>query len=98
MVTIWAKIGGKWYYFDPDGKMLANAWHYTTPYWYYLKSDGSMATGWQEVGGKWYYLRKATDLARMGGKEGAMLANCSYAIPSGGKVYHFNSSGVCTNP
>ena len=91
---------GKWYYFNsPSGYMLANEWHDTSPYWYYLKSDGAMAEGWLELPAgskKWYYCRKASDVAAMGGKQGAMLANGSWKI--GSKVYNFNASSVCTNP
>ena len=45
-----------------------------------------IAGKWLELDGKWYYLDA----------DGVMLANTSRKI--GGKVYSFNSSGVCTNP
>ena len=41
---------------------------------------------WIKDGGSWYYLDA----------QGYMLANTSRNI--GGKTYHFNASGVCTNP
>lgn len=43
----WLQIGGKWYCFAQSGFMYANTWirFYNSgkPYYYYLKSDGSMA-------------------------------------------------------
>ena len=31
--------------------------------WYYLNSNGSMATGWKQVSGKWYYLNTDGSMA-----------------------------------
>lgn len=43
----WLQIDGKWYCFAQSGYMYANTWirfYYSgKPYYYYLKSDGSMA-------------------------------------------------------
>ena len=43
----WLKIDGKWYCFAPSGYMYANTWirfkYGGKYYYYYLKSDGSMA-------------------------------------------------------
>lgn len=43
----WLQIGGKWYCFAPSGFMYANTWirfkNGGKYYYYYLKSDGSMA-------------------------------------------------------
>ncbi len=44
-----------------------------------------MATGWVLYKNDWYYLNKNGDMR---------TADLTYK----GKVYHFNSSGVCTNP
>lgn len=54
-----------------------------------------MQTGWYYDGCNWYYLRPATNTPASG-PQGGMLANGSWYI--NGKTYHFNSSGVCTNP
>lgn len=43
----WLQIGGKWYCFAPSGYMYSNTWirfqYGGKYYYYYLKSDGSMA-------------------------------------------------------
>ena len=85
MVTGWQEIGGKKYYFASSGAMKTG-WLKDDGKWYYFESGGAMKTGWLKLDGKWYYLDT----------DGVMLANTSRKI--GGKVYSFNSSGVCTNP
>ena len=40
-----------WYFENQDG------------FWYYLKSDGAMATGWLQVEGKWYYFNTLSTAA-----------------------------------
>lgn len=55
----WVKNAyGQWSYNDALGKPLTNAWFYDRNYgkWYYLRNDGSMATGWKFENGKGYYL------------------------------------------
>ncbi len=56
---------------DGQGAMVTG-WHFDPVYqtWFYLVSEGSMATGWQLVGDKWYYLNPTAD-----GTQGAMAAN-----------------------
>ena len=55
-----------------------------------MDSNGFMATGWQQLEWNgalsWYYFESS----------GALCSNCSKEI--NGKTYHFDSSGVCTNP
>ena len=47
LVTGWKQIDGKWYCFAQSGFMYSNTWirfyYNNKPYYYYLKSDGSMA-------------------------------------------------------
>jgi glucan-binding YG repeat protein len=50
---------------DSTGVMTTNKWTKDGEKWYFLKEDGSMATGWINDNEKWYYL----DLS------GAMLSN-----------------------
>ena len=85
MATGWQKINDVWYYFQSSGAMVTG-WQRINDLWYYFQSSGAMHTGWLLDGGNWYYLQ--------GG--GVMAANTSLTL--GGKVYHFNASGVCTNP
>ncbi|MDZ5061093.1 nucleoside triphosphate hydrolase, partial [Clostridium perfringens] len=33
-------------------------WKFVDGEWYYLESNGVMATGWKELGGIWYYLNE----------------------------------------
>lgn len=97
-----SKYGEKfWFYLDPNknGLMLLK-WQKIDGYWYYFepKDDrgaGIMATGWKLIGGSWYYLKPA-GFSGWSGPTGSMLYSTSVNI--GGKVYNFNSSGVCTNP
>ena len=82
-VTGWLQDKGSWYYLDPDGRMVANAWRQVSGWWYYLTGSGAMATGWRKVGGFWYYLNPQS------GKEpkGGMLTGLREI---GGKKYYFN--------
>lgn len=105
MITGWSKSGGKWYYLGTNGAMQTG-WIKISGKWYYLNSSGAMVTGWQKINGKWYYFNANGDMKtgwlKDGGNwyyldnSGAMLANTFKTI--NGKIYQFNSSGVCTNP
>jgi len=74
---------------DPDTGIIADkttGWKKISGKWYYFNSSGVMQKGWLKLSGKWYYFENS----------GVMLANTSRTI--GGKTYHFNSKGECTNP
>lgn len=50
------EYGGKVYYFDYQGKMVANNIVWDGEYNYLATADGSLLeNGWAKVGGKWYY-------------------------------------------
>ena len=49
----WEKVGGTWYYLDPD--MLVGWWDIDGA-WYFMNGSGAMETGWLNQGGTWYYL------------------------------------------
>ncbi len=84
----WKQIDGYWYYFLPESHRMATAWQQVGGVWYYLNPDsGAMHEGWLLYNNDWYYLKSGS---------GAMASNESLVID--GKTYHFNSSGVCTNP
>ena len=71
----------------PEAKRaMQTGWQQISGKWYYFNSSGVMQTGWLHYNSKWYYFDS----------DGAMLANTSRTI--GSKEYHFDSSGVCTNP
>lgn len=105
MTTKWQQVSGKWYYFDDKGVMFTG-WKNINDKWYWFEASGRMAVGWRQVSGKWYYFNADGDM-RCGwlkykgswyyfGSKGYMLANTSVTID--GKTYHFDSSGICTDP
>ncbi len=57
----WVNLNGKWQYNDATGNPLKNTWFYDNNYGkeYYLKDDGTMATGWLNLNGSWYYLNSS---------------------------------------
>ena len=57
----WYKQSGKWRYRE-NGKDVVG-WKKVQGIWYYLDSDGYMATGWVEVDGKWYFLKSSGAMA-----------------------------------
>ncbi len=74
------------YYVNQNGRRQYG-WQTVGQHKYYFMKDGKAAKGWLKVRGKWYYLHK---------KYGYMYRNCTIKTSSG-KVYTFNSRGVCTN-
>ena len=66
----WQKIDGKWYYFDKDGIMEADAYRGG----YYLKKDGSWngkaaATGWKNGNKGWLYFTSPKTVITNGWKK-----------------------------
>ena len=51
----WWQDGDRWYCFDADGYMLADAWADYKGHRCYLGHDGVMLIGLQCINGKWYY-------------------------------------------
>ena len=83
----WIKDSVGWCYVGVDGYCVTNCWKKDSVGWCYLDKNGRMVvSNWVLDGGKWYYCDG----------NGYMLASTSRYI--GGKTYHFNASGVCTNP
>jgi glucan-binding YG repeat protein len=82
-INQWIQIGGKWEYNDSTGNSLKNIWYYDRNYGknYYLKEDGTMATGWLSNNEKWYYL----------GSDGAMKTGWQLI---NGIWYYLDSQGV----
>lgn len=52
----WAKIDGKWYFYDSNGNMVKSNWVKYKGDFYYLGANGVMLTGWQTINGHRYYL------------------------------------------
>ena len=57
MVTGVVTIDGQTYVFGSDGALIeaSQGWHLIGNTYYYIKTDGSMATGWASIGGYWYW-------------------------------------------
>ena len=79
----WVKDSKGWCYVGADGYCWTNCWAKDSIGWIWLDKEGSMTKSkWIYTGGSWYYLDA----------QGYMLANTTW------NGYHFNASGVCTNP
>ena len=105
----WRKIGGKWYYFDSEGYMIANDYILTHDKFYFFDASGAMigGTGWKSLtftyGGsysytEWFYLKGGVALTgwqKLSGKW-YYLDPYMYVGPCevDGKHYLFNASGV----
>ena len=107
MVTGVQQIGGKWYYFESSGAQYKTAgWKQISGKWYYFDSAGVAKVGWLKLSGKWYWFNASAQMVtgwqKISGKwywfdsSGVMFANGDKTI--GGKTYHFDQNGVCTNP
>ena len=97
----------KWCVEDSTGNMT-KGWYEDNSKWYYLKDNGTMATGWiKDKDGRWYYL-DSNGAMKTGwlkdkdkwyylnpisnGFKGEMFGNCTKVID--GKEYSFNASGA----
>lgn len=85
MQTGWIKWNEHWYYLDQFGAMREKNWVLWNNRWYYLGRFGIMKTGWVKWNGIWYYLDQF----------GIMVTGDRQID---GKLYHFDSSGICLNP
>ncbi|EKQ57722.1 MULTISPECIES: N-acetylmuramoyl-L-alanine amidase family protein [unclassified Clostridium] len=78
----WDKLpDGTWNFYDATGTKIVNKWINDGGTWYFLKSDGVMATGWLNQNGTWYYLASS----------GAMKTGW---INDNGTWYYLASSGA----
>ena len=82
-INQWIQVDNKWQYNDSTGQPLRNSWFYDRNGGksYYLKADGSMATGWLSNNGHWYYLNES----------GAMQIEWKLI---NGEWYYFDSEGI----
>ena len=79
----WNRIDGKLKYLDGTGQVLKKMWWFdkATGINYYLKEDGSKATGWLQDNGNWYYLNENGEM-----KTGWVSINKNW--------YYLSQSGV----
>ncbi|WP_242228007.1 insecticidal delta-endotoxin Cry8Ea1 family protein [Bacillus cereus group sp. BfR-BA-01392] len=90
---------GKIYCFGKDGIMKIG-WTNFYAQWFYFEKDGSAKLGWFQDKGKWYYFCPEFQAVPGYGK-GQMLLDTTQKIKTANgqyKEFHFNASGVCTNP
>lgn len=102
-VTGWLRYpstSSNWYYLDPnnEGKMVTGWLLIDGLYYYFNPKDGSkyhiagLAGGqmvrshWIADGSKWYYVKESGVMAK------------SESLTINGKLYNFDSNGVCLNP
>lgn len=100
MEHCWARISGKWYFFDNTGYMQTG-WQTIDGKRYYFKDSGAMATGWVKTADRWYYLKRSGEMVRgwqaIGGKwyyffpDGTMATGW---ITLGETDYYFEEDGA----
>ncbi|AOR24544.1 cadherin-like beta sandwich domain-containing protein [Clostridium taeniosporum] len=80
----WAKIKGKYIYFDKRGRQVKDAWVKVEGEWFYVNKYGHRTTGWKkESDGRWYYLDR----------NGRMTIGWFYDKDSRSQ-YYFNGNGT----
>ena len=84
----WEIVGGKWYLFDKEGKMLTGK-QVTGSGTYFLNQSGDMATGWIFTENTWYYFNPDPNK----GVEGAMVTQQFITQPDG-KTYYLLPTGA----
>lgn len=56
--TYWSKYGNDWYLYEDD-VLVTNSWYKDlSNNWYWLNSEGDMATGWKKINDIWYFFSK----------------------------------------
>ena len=89
----WKKIDGKWYYFSPEGGVMASGGRRLIDgKWYYFNASGAMQTGWIKDAGGYEdggYKESWTDWYYANGS--GVLQTGWQTI--GGKTYYFDLTG-----
>ena len=85
------RISGNYYFFRPEGYAATGRYRVNNSYYLFTGTGKMIAQGWYTSSkGRHYYTYPIKHA-----KKGRLLVNGDYII--GGKVYHFNSLGQCTN-
>ena len=97
----WEKTADGWKWKQADGTYAAGTWILTSGKYYYLKSNGIMATYWTQVDGKYYFLGADGSMRTYWqniygkyywlGRDGAMKTGWTSV---GSKWYYLDSNGV----
>lgn len=77
----WVKVEQGYVYLSENGSVLRNKWIKENDAWYFIASDGLMATGWANINDAWYYFNES----------GAMMTGW---LSVDNKTYYLNSDGV----
>lgn len=108
VVTGWKQIGGKWYYFSEEGRMLDDTVELIDGKDYVFDKNGALVSGWYYVYDSiWVYadsdgVMVKNSWIKYGGEWyyardfGIVTDYDAYDI--NGRYYDFDSNGVCTNP
>lgn len=82
----WQKLGGNWYYFDPQNgsHAVSSAWSLINGKWYYFNEAGIMLTGWLKLNQIWYFLDS----------DGSMQTGWYHSGPGGPWYYLDPASGA----
>ncbi|MCR1838751.1 hypothetical protein [Murimonas intestini] len=98
----WHRIGGKWYYYSPEGEKLTG-WQQVKGKWYYMNPSGAMLSGgWKKIDDVWYYFDASGSAAcngwkQIGGKWYFFDEACKMQtgfVTSKGKQYYCNENGA----
>lgn len=94
----WQLENNEWSYYVKNTKSVG--WIKLNGTWYYLDSNGVMATGWEKINNKWYYMdsegRMSTGWEKVNNQWYYMHSNGAMAtgwIKVNNKWYYLNSSG-----
>ena len=98
--TYWSKYGNTWYLYEDDDLVTDRWYKDSSNKWYWLNSNGEMATGWKKVNGSWYFFDSngamKTGWVFSGGNWYYMSDSGSMKtgwVSSGGNWYYMNGSG-----
>ena len=86
MVTGWKWLNGTYYFFDPDGTMVAGDWRESGGDRFYMDEDGQMAVGLTTIGEDTYFFND-----KHNGSCGAMVTGWKWFE---GAYYFFESDGT----
>lgn len=95
----WQLENNEWSYYVENKKTVG--WIELNGQWYYLDSNGVMATGWEKLNNKWYYMdsegRMTTGWEKVNNRWYYMKSDGAMAtgwIKTNNKWYYLNSSGA----
>lgn len=63
------KIGGDFYYFDPNSGIMHTGWREDGEDTYYYGKDGKLCFGVEQINGEWYYFKETNGMMYTGWRE-----------------------------